>query len=375
MSFQGSRDMQRAAGFSLLAAASFLLEISGGLVDERTPHNFLILPTVVCLLTGLAGWLRRWDWAFTPMFCTAMLFSQQFSELSAPVLAIYAIGAGWVANSRYIAWSTSFLATSAVVLVTSKNIPADLFSIVFLAAPATMAGWVLRQYRERYSHLQEAAMNWREVADDAAELARRDLVTQLHSTLARDLARISINTQRLAGRVDSEAREEAQDIQLDVQSAMVSLRSLMAGQRDATDGALGAVLSSSESLLSSRRMRLEFDGEQGTAELDQHQAGALGLVAREGLLNVLKHGQEGSTAYVTLEVQADRSAALTIANRVSAKPTPAELSNGLGLGILSEQMQAQGGLVTWGRHGGEWVLVAEVPPMKAAVRGINEQEN
>ena len=197
------------------------------------------------------------------------------------------------------------------------------------------------------------------------ELARTEVARErlrfardLHDLLGFSLSVIVLKSElafRLLGRDADRARRELSEGIAAARQALADLESVAAGYRRMS---LAAELESARGALLAAGIDVsgEMSGVEGLEHLPAEADTVLAIVLREGVTNVLRHGDARSCVLET-EIAGGAVRLRLINDGVVATGSPA----GTGVGNLIQRVQAVGGRLTAEVAGETFQLVAEVP--------------
>lgn len=193
----------------------------------------------------------------------------------------------------------------------------------------------------------------------AADAARRSVAGDLHDGVAQSLAHLRMELELRA--LDSAEDPEIARLARVADTALVGLRTTIAGLRAPLDHDLGALLERHvEDLQSPHGPHIEFR-RQGTNRLDPDQAEEVLRVAQEAISNALRHA--AATTVEVVLVQDEAEVRLVVRDDGAGLDGSSPLAGG-GVGIRSMQERAarlHGQLDLEGRTGGGTRLVLSVP--------------
>lgn len=229
------------------------------------------------------------------------------------------------------------------------------FWIALLMVPtARLTAWMIAVIRR----LRQAG----EVSADLAVAEERLRFSRdLHDVFGRTLSSVAVKSElaaELARRGDDRAVAEMTAVRQLTQTALSDVRGLVRGYRriELADEVVGARALLRAAGIRARTHGLE-DPRAAATGLPEQAADALAWVVREGVTNVLRHG-DGSEATLALATRPE-GVELTIENSRVREQAQAEPGSGL-IG-LRERVEAVGGSLEAGQHGTGFRLVARVP--------------
>ncbi|WP_284302842.1 sensor histidine kinase [Mobilicoccus caccae] len=227
--------------------------------------------------------------------------------------------------------------------------------LCIVIVPTAMATrWMIDVVRRLWRSRQVAA-------DLAVAEERLRFSRDLHDVFGRTLSTVAVKSElaaELARRGDDRAAEEMMAVREIAQSALTDVRGLVRGYRriQLDDEVIGARSVLRAAGIRTRVLGLD-DPEAVAARLSDPAAEALAWVVREGVTNVLRHGQAGEVR-ITVDEAPDH-VVLTIENTSLNAVT--RTPGGTGLIGLRERVEAVGGSLEAGPSESGFALVAGVP--------------
>lgn len=227
--------------------------------------------------------------------------------------------------------------------------------LCIVVVPTAMATrWMIDVVRRLWRSRQVAA-------DLAVAEERLRFSRDLHDVFGRTLSTVAVKSElaaELARRGDDRAAEEMMAVREIAQSALTDVRGLVRGYRriQLDDEVIGARSVLRAAGIRTRVLGLD-DPEAVAARLSDPAAEALAWVVREGVTNVLRHGQAGEVR-ITVDEAPDH-VVLTIENTSLNAVT--RTPGGTGLIGLRERVEAVGGSLEAGPSESGFALVARVP--------------
>lgn len=290
-----------------------------------------------------------------------------WTDVALPTLGIYILVADWVSRRWYLQ------ALMALVIVNGfsaiRTPPSDRISLLvvtaFLGTIAVVVGLALQWNQARVVRLRHEAALSQQMIHDAGEKVRRELVTGLHDTVARDLVRLIVACQAKSDGQGAINERDVDVIRHLADDALQHLRSLMAPCGKPVPQSLGAVISTCDRMLASRGITLVGDLDPDLdSQLTAAQRELLSLIIQEGSVNILKYAQEGLPSDLLVERSAGGGITLTLASPLAGQESSGgrAFTGGFGLDNLANRVQAEGGMLYYGPRGESWVLVAELAP-------------
>ncbi|MFT4215892.1 MAG: histidine kinase [Micropruina sp.] len=267
--------------------------------------------------------------------------------------------------------------------------------ILLAAGVGFLVRFLLLRSEASHQRLAEVAAN----AQKARERERAALARRLHDSVASELTRVSLRVSSVEGSTDATEQAEAlAEIRTTALKALHELSVLVEvlTSDDEKAPALGDdhdefdPPGSAPSLASLRAEAVgtlraagfmivepasDTDGGEEDPALVETRSGVLQQVLKEGVTNVLKHGQPGGRC--TLDIrQNDDGIALELSNEVAEGPTAGIRGNRIGLRSIRSRVEAAGGDVSIGQSAGIWTLGVWLPysriPLAGTEPGVSE---
>lgn len=278
------------------------------------------------------------------------------ADLTFPVLGVYIICIAWIIRGWMIPAFATLAAVGILLFKSSSHMSSQIISTLVMFTLISSTGLVLRSLVRK---IRTSAQQLR-AAQEASIAIRADLATQLHDTIAKDLARISITTQNIALNHPDLANELvpladiAQNTARRIRSSILDLDVL------ANRHSLDQSISISAQMLTTRSITLSIDSEANLdAKLDRETITLASLFVRESATNALKYAPSASNVDLIIEL-APEILSLTMRNDVAALPQ-AGITGGFGLSNLRQRIEASGGSLTFVHNDNEWVIISSIP--------------
>lgn len=357
-------------------------------VPDILPAALEILPVAASL--ALTGWFPGIGGA---LFSVGMALCLMFPASPTPPtllpLGVYAIIADWVSRRWYLQAAAILVVVEGANAATSGTPEADLLGVVLALPLAVLAGLGLQWNRARIASLDRAAQSAREEAARTEASLRRDLVVDLHDTVATDLTRLTVLADTLRspstprGTLAADDAATLDSLAALSRDALVHLRVLLdranADPHASTPAPTSApapapstladIVADARTILEGRGLSVETDvhapDPAPSATLTPSQIAVASRVLREGAMNALKFSSAASIVRMSVDQHAD-ALTLTLTNQVDPAPTPSAdadtvISSGIGLPSLADKVEAIGGTIHYGAVNDMWVLSAFLP--------------
>lgn len=334
------------------------------LLDFRffTAANLLVT-NATALFFGVAALLLTGFFPATggTLLFVVILISGLFSaELSFLGLGIYLVAANWMYRGWYLPAVVGPLVVEGTNLGVTGN---NGFIVAFILgmAIAAPAGLGVRWQSRRAELLEDQLRHVQEVA---REEATDRLKSELHDTVARNLAQLILAAQKLPR--GSEGTEESERIEALARNSLDAIRTLIKGQEAAPkSGSIEEAIASSKTMLREKKITLEVAGDESVCENSTHdQASIASLAIQEGALNILKYGRSHSTAELTFDMDDDSSLTMAFINVVGKAEEVVFLAGGFGLVNLTARAQSMGGDAYGWLDDDKWILTLTVPSVR-----------
>lgn len=284
-------------------------------------------------------------------------------DFSLPVIGVYVVAAEWVSRSWFVPAGGLLFVTETALMARTQDSTAQ-FTAMLLGVGLTIAvGLVARWQILVTARLRADSLAARQAAITASERVRRELAAELHDTLAKDLARVTVTAQRLATRnVDASMRAELENLAELSGIAARRLRPIILGlDAPRLDAPLSEVIHTCRIMLSSRSITIDHDIPDALDPLlTQRQRILAGLIIRECATNVLKYAPCGSTANLVIELSPEGAWLITMTNQI-ADTAEGAITGGFGLAHLTQRLETEGGRLQFGKTGTVWMTAATLP--------------
>lgn len=350
--------------FVALALLVALLE----LILYSTKFDFVALWTLILctLLLASCGWFAPWSEILYIFAYDVTLFIPVGDYFPHLLFGVCAISVSWLARSWVIPGLVLYFSTELLALVATTMLIPRLTGFLLETALVLPLGFFLRWHRLNAERMSTRLRLMKEESTQAETRIRRDLATELHDTIARDLVRLVVLANRLEKHPDSATTEDFRQISELSVSASRWIRSVIS-RLDArrTHRNLSEVIDEASKMLSSRDMNLELTGTSNLeVVLTRQQLLLATLVVQECATNALKYGVSGTK--VTLEATLDESRVLTLIMRNQISPTPnySTVSSGIGLDNLESRLEEENGELILGKIDRQWIVKAIIPPSR-----------
>lgn len=200
-------------------------------------------------------------------------------------------------------------------------------------------------------------------AKEAAARTRHELAQQLHDTIAKDLAHVTILAQDFS-KAHPELAPEIRPLVDAATSASQRLQPMiLCIDTAATDTKLSAVIQQVTAMLKTRNITLDITSSpnvDGTLTRQQAQTGALAL--RECGANILKYAPVETHADLVVDAEAQPGVlTISISNEIAPTPQSPAISSGFGLNNLSRRISDEGGTMEITHLSKRWVVYITLP--------------
>lgn len=350
--------------FVALALLIALLE----LIFYSTKFDFMALWTLILstLLLASCGWFAPWSEILYILAYDIILFLPVGNHFPHLIFGVCAISVSWLARSWVVPGLVLYLSTEILSLLATTMLMPRVTESLLETSLVLPLGFFLRWHRLNAERMSTRLRQVKEIAAQAEARVRRDLATELHDTIARDLVRLLVLANRLEKHPDSATAEDFRQISELSVSASRGIRPVIA-ELDArrTRRNLSEVIDETSQMLSSRNMNLRLTGTSNLEVVLTRQQLLLAiLVVQECATNALKYGVSGTE--VTLEATLDDRQVLTLIMRNQISPTPnfSNVSSGLGLDNLESRLVEENGELILGQIDQKWIVKAVIPPSR-----------
>lgn len=256
-----------------------------------------------------------------------------------------------------------FISSEVFTIINTTMLSAQLTGALLEASLVLPLGFFLRWHRLNSARLSRRLHTVQEQAAQAEARIRQDLAAELHDTMAKDLVRLVVLSDRLARHPDSANTEDFRTISELSLSASRGIRpaiSRLDARRSRTN--FTQIIEEASQMLLSRDLKLEV---KGTSNLDalltRQQLLLATMMVQECAVNVLKYGLYGSEVSLEAELDENRTLTLTMRNEISPTPDYTGVSSGLGLNHLESRLNDEGGELIFGKIGQQWIIKAVIP--------------
>ncbi len=282
-------------------------------------------------------------------------------------IGVYLVAADWA----YRGWLS--LAIVGPVLVEGCNIiisgdPGYVLAFIIGTSLALPVGMGFRWHSMRAENLRKEIESTRELAKQEAVDGLR---AELHDTVARNLAQLTVATQNLLIGQDTEAK--AARIENLARESLNLVRSLIKDQDAKTQPqSIGEAIEGCQSILSEKGISLDvLNRESAEQNLTESQMAIITLAIQEGGLNILKYGRKKSAASLRFEIENDSSITMFMISEIAA--TEEEIlfdTGGYGLVNLAARARPSGGDAFGWQDGNKWILTMFLPKAPKATDQI-----
>lgn len=346
----------------LVAASSLLLIeliIDVILATESKPALWVIA-MFVAVLAGAAWFSPLAEFLYLALYLI-FAFLPYTDGMAFPIFGVYFICVVWFI--RHWTWP----AVIALVVAESVALVQSDYSIPQIAGAAiglvmvTSVGIALRILNDRLRSSESQLRTTREEAEAASQTIRRELATQLHDTVAKDLARVAITAENIAVSHPEIANELGPLVEL-AHSASKRIRPVIFNLNSlSNEVSLEEAIRSSTIMLTTRKIRLHTDAPEGIdAQLTRQASLAASLFVREAATNALKYATAGSEVDLFITVEPN-SLSLTMRNEISKQGAATEITGGFGLANLEQRIREDGGSLSFTRNENDWIIFAAIP--------------
>ncbi|WP_249288451.1 sensor histidine kinase [Mobiluncus mulieris] len=319
------------------------------------PEVWLIV--VFGIELALAAWLGVvGDLIYIAVFFTYG-FTQHSDLLSMPSFGINLIVVVWLIQHWNLRALTLLAAMVAFNVWQDKDPGRRIIGELFIVALVLAIGYSLRFITDRARKTERQLMKSRQ----SAAAIREELATQLHDTIAKDLAQVAISVENLATTHPELAAETAPIVTLAREAAGRIRPLIMNLNAKATPPSLNQAIRDSRTMLHTRGLTLKIDPE---AELDKQltrqtiQTAA--LFVRECATNALKYSENDTDVDLLIDLDGD-TISLMMANTISSTPVSPQYTSGYGLVNLQSRIEGEGGKMLFTRRNNRWIINAIIP--------------
>lgn len=346
------------------AALAFALILTAGHLDQQHPLGPLALDLVMCSMAALS---RRWPRASAVGTCVTLVVylavPRSWPTLGEFAFLIPLLSFGLRSRSRLRSY---YLATALIPLLAGawlrsgpKSQP--LAAVVLWGATSAIS-WLLGDF------LAHSRRSIRQEERAALAIQRAEIASELHDTVAHELALIAWRAER--ARVHHDATDA--DLAFFAETAnkcAADLRMILALLQPDAEASTTPDLTFetlSETLAQAERelvrhgfvVYTNLDGD-GTA-LSPRINVALGKISREAINNMVRHAPSGSICSILATIDATRVDLLFI-NPTAGVPAPSSPHQQLGILGMTHRAQAAGGTLTAGPTGQQWMTRVILP--------------
>ncbi|WP_249289315.1 histidine kinase [Mobiluncus mulieris] len=330
--------------------------------DSAPPYVLIILFVLFCL----HGWFSPWsDIAYVIFVDFVTLVSPLSDNLGFAMIATSAIAISWLAENWVWQGILIYFSTRICLYINHSNTQFVLFDTAMQLAIVLVFGLFLRWQRNRAEKFHSDLKAARKSVENVKAQLRRELATQLHDTIAKDLAQISLDAQKLRDDPSSVTPEALAELAREASAAARRIRPMILNldiNRESIS--LDKALEESRKMLTTRGITLEIITPPGLhTSLTRQQQIVSSLVVRESASNILKYAPENSFASMELTVDEERNLSIYTQNRVAEHPD-ASITGGFGLRNLEDKISSECGELLFGKSGDMWTLSAEIPYRK-----------
>ena len=233
-------------------------------------------------------------------------------------------------------------------------------------------GSTLLWYQHRYAKKEDEAAILAEQVETIEAETRNKLATDLHDTIAKDLAHIAIRARDLTATPGGASTADLHDLARLAAQASARIRPIILNLDTSFHSkTLTQTIDDGRILLSSRSINLAIDipsSLDNTLSTETHTLAS--LVLREGTTNMLKYATPGTTATVEIALTENE---LTISLTNSTAPAThrqasPKTTSGYGLANLADRLQRSGGTLNFASVSDRWLLHATIPTKKGTAQ-------
>lgn len=323
--------------------------------SEHHPETWAIL--IFGVVLAAAGWLG----VAGDLLYIALFFAYGFAEhsqlLSMPGFGIYLIVVVWVIQHWNLRAIAVLAAMAAFNTWQNSNPGQRIIGELFFAALVLAIGFSLRFITDRAKKSERQLMKSRQ----SAAAIREELSTQLHDTIAKDLAQVAISVENLAAAHPELAAETTPIVTL-AREAAGRIRPVIVNLNvKATPPSLDQAIRDSRTMLRTRGLTLKVDPE---GNLDKHltrqSIQTAALFVRECATNALKYSENDTGVDLLIDLDGD-TISLMMASTISSTPVPPQYTSGYGLVNLQSRIEGEGGKMLFTRRNNRWIINAIIP--------------
>ncbi|AKK10724.1 sensor histidine kinase [Corynebacterium uterequi] len=212
----------------------------------------------------------------------------------------------------------------------------------------------------------------RERAREEQKRRQEELAKSLHDSVAATLTSLVVQAEALSltrGAKDPELADDLDTLADLGRNAITQTRTLLASLNtpsgltgDKPGPTFEKQFQNQVRLLSRHKFRVRSHYQLEKTQLSAVQAGALGQVMHEAVVNIIKYAQPKSPVILTVEQPEDsEKIILTVVNEVGHKDVSHLGSSGIGLRSMQAHMQSIRGSITTTSENDRWTLIAVAP--------------
>lgn len=322
------------------------------------------------ILLASCGWFAPWsEVAFVIIFDCCQL-TPLSNQLTFYIFGVCAISVSWIARSWSLPGLVIFFTTELFVFVNSTTFAAQVLSFALDTAVVVPLGFLLQRQKQQMEKITADARKSREEAQEAGDRIRRQLAADLHDTIAKDLVRLVVLSDRLAKRPDTAEQRDFEllfEISSDASRRIRPLILNLDATREKTS--FSKILNDVSRMLSTRSMVLEVEPETNfDLLLTPKQLHLASLIVQEAAINALKYGPIGALVTMNVELDENRTLEISMRNPIAETPEFTEVTSGFGLRNLESRLNEEDGELFFGKDSEGWIITAIIPPSKEEIQ-------
>lgn len=352
---------------AVAASVEALLRASGELPGGALSFAASLLVTFSILLM-----------AWCPPVSAAALLLAGFVALAAgeggSYLTALAVSVGLVLFTCSVGLSFAFCAAGVAWIVAVTVIPPGLrtggiLTLFVIALLSAVIGRGIRMVVDRNSSLRQELDSQSERLALELRAERNRIADELHDVIAHDIAIVAMHARVLERSDDAVVRSASQRAISDAAGQALAdtrrILHLIHGSTDSPDPSRPAT-ADIRTVLAELEEELRALGDDVVLEIMDGPAlaksidAALARVAREAVMNVIKHSASPRTVALVLTFPRD-AVTLRVVNSPHQPGTASLASSGFGLARLRERAELLGGSFRAGEADGVWSVVATLP--------------
>lgn len=354
-----------------LFAALFITSVRLALyISNQTIASRSFLPILAFgALLAVNAWLAPLGEFMYIAFYLVFSFTPYSDSYFMPILGIYLICVVWAVRHWSIAALLLLVSNETLLILQSDNaygqIVPSFMSVILVCCISIMA----RILNDRAKASEENLRVAQEEIAQAGRAVRSELAAQLHDTVAKDLARVAITAEGIALRHPELAGEMKPLSTLAYQASKRIRPMILDLDVTGTAPSLREAIETSATMLKAKSLTLNsvLEGEPGTV-LGRQATLTAALFVRETATNALKYATPGSEVNLLVTIN-PQAVTLVMRNAIAPDGGNTGITGGFGLPNLETRVRDEGGEITFGRKGNDWVVFASIPNHKEETDG------